>query len=226
MRRLMRLFGMAEYGWDELLLALLAGGLLSLTLRLTLGWPFAFVPLPLVGIVVWFFRDPNRSGDSDPATLLSPADGTVADLVEVEEPDFIGGKALRIGIFLSPLNVHVNRAPCDGAVRFVRFKSGEFLPAYNPQAPERNESASLGLQLEDGRKIMVKQITGVLARRIVCESREGTMLRRGERYGMIKFGSRTELYVPLAYAPQAAVKLGDKVRGGETVLCRWAAGIV
>jgi phosphatidylserine decarboxylase len=217
----MRLFGMAEYGWDELLLALLAGSLTAGTLWALCGWRWACLPLPLVGIVVWFFRDPDRSGDPDPATLLSPADGRVADIVEVDESDFIGGRALRIGIFLSPLNVHVNRVPCDGIVRFVRFKSGECLPAYNPRAPERNESVALGLQLSDGRKILVKQITGVLARRIVCEARDGATLRRGERYGMIKFGSRTELYVPLSCAPQLAVKLGDTVRGGETVLCRW-----
>ncbi len=223
MRKLMRLIGMAEYGWDELLIVILAVAVAIELIRIFLP-PSLFVlswaPLALLAIVVWFFRDPNRSGPSDPNTLLSPADGTVADIVELDVPEFIAGKALRIGIFLSPLNVHVNRAPCEGIVRFVQFKSGEFLPAYDPKAPERNESASLGLVGSDGRKTMIKQITGLLARRIVCEAKDGDSLARGQRYGMIKFGSRTELYVPLEDKPVSAVKIGDTVKGGETVLCR------
>jgi len=220
----MRLIGMAEYGWDELLIMILATAVAEWLLKIFL--PEYFVPLlavPLVplGIVVWFFRDPDRTGPNEKNSLLSPADGTVADIVEMDVPEFIGAKALRIGIFLSPLNVHVNRAPCEGIVRFVQFKSGEFLPAYDPKAPERNESASLGLVAPDGRKTMIKQITGLLARRIVCEAKDGDALARGQRYGMIKFGSRTELYVPLSDKPNSAVKIGDTVKGGETVLCRF-----
>ncbi len=216
----MRLIGMAEYGWDELLIAILAAAVAGYLLWILVDWRLSFLALLPLGIVVWFFRDPNRTGSNDPHTMLSPADGTVADIGEFDVPEFIGGKALRIGIFLSPLNVHVNRAPCEGTVRFVQFKSGEFLPAYDPKAPERNESASLGLVSPDGRKTIVKQITGLLARRIVCEAKNGDRLARGQRYGMIKFGSRTELYIPIGDKPVAAVKIGDKVKGGETVLCR------
>lgn len=223
MRKLMRSIGMAEYGWDELLIATTAVAVAVMLLRIFLPprfYVFSWLPLILLAIVVWFFRDPNRTGPDDPNTLLSPADGTVADIEELEVPDFIGGKALRIGIFLSPLNVHVNRVPCEGTARFIKFKSGEFLPAYDPKAPERNESASLGLVSSNGRKTMIKQITGLLARRIVCEVQDGDTFARGQRYGMIKFGSRTELYVPLTDKPVSAVKIGDTVKGGQTVLCR------
>jgi phosphatidylserine decarboxylase len=130
----------------------------------------------------------------------------------------MGGRALRIGIFLSPFDVHVNRAPCEGTVEHLRYLAGEFLPAYNPKAPERNEAVELGLSTPAGMKILVKQITGVLARRIVCVVRPGAQLARGARYGMIKFGSRTEIYVPLDAGLSPAVKIGDRVRGGETVV--------
>ena len=184
-------------------------------------WRLALLLFVPVAVVIWFFRDPNRSGlEAEPA-LLSPADGTVADIVEVDEPRFIGGKALRIGIFLSPLNVHVNRTSCAGTVSYVEFKAGEFLPAYNPDAPTRNESCALGLLRSDGKRILLKQITGILARRIVCEAKAGDELARGQRYGMIKFGSRTELYAALKDNPVSAVKIGAKVRGGETVICRF-----
>lgn len=214
---------MAEYGWDELLITILAAAIGIELLRIALPaalWILTLLPLLPLGIVVWFFRDPERSGPNEKNSLLSPADGTVADITEVDVPEFIAAKALRIGIFLSPLNVHVNRSPTDGTVRFVQFKSGEFLPAYDPKAPERNESASLGLVGSDGRKMIIKQITGLLARRIVCEAKDGDVLARGQRYGMIKFGSRTELYIPLSDKPLSAVKIGDVVKGGETILCR------
>ncbi|MEI6231714.1 MAG: phosphatidylserine decarboxylase [Planctomycetota bacterium] len=223
MRKLMRLIGMAEYGWDELLLMIAATAVAEGLLRIFLPpilWPLMLLPLIPLGVVVWFFRDPDRRGPNEPNTYLSPADGTVADIIEVDAPDFICGKALRIGIFLSPLNVHVNRAPCDGVVRFVQFKSGEFLPAYDPEAPTRNESASMGMVSKDGHKTITKQITGLLARRIVCEAKDGDALARGQRYGMIKFGSRTELYIPLTDKPASLVKVGDVVKGGETVLAR------
>jgi phosphatidylserine decarboxylase len=215
----MKTLGMAEYGGDEFLIATISCGLAAFVLN----WFHPLLPiLPLIpyAIIVWFFRDPNRSGLQDAELMLSPADGTVTDITELEEPDYIRGRAMRIGIFLSPFNVHVNRVPCDGVVEFSRYRAGEFLPAYNPQAPERNESITLGLATRLGFRIIVKQVTGVLARRIICEARLGDELKRGERYGMIKFGSRTELYVPIEAYAGSSVTLGDKVRGGETVLCK------
>jgi phosphatidylserine decarboxylase precursor-related protein len=144
----------------------------------------------------------------------------VADVQEVDEPRFVCGRALRVGIFLSPFSVHVNRAPCTGMAMYYRYAAGEFLPAYNPRAPERNEAVELGLVTPRGLKVLVKQIAGVLARRIVCEARPGQVLARGERYGMIKFGSRTELYVPVESGYRAVVVVGQWVRGGETPLLR------
>jgi phosphatidylserine decarboxylase len=215
----MRMLGLAEYGGDELLLATIACGFAALALS-RLHPLLSLIPAVPLAIVVWFFRDPNRSNDCSADVLLSPADGTVSDIVELDEPHFIAGRALRIGIFLSPFNVHVNRSPGDGTVRIVQYRSGEFLPAYNPQAPERNESATLGMVLDNGLRIVVKQITGILARRIICEAEAGDTLSRGQRYGMIKFGSRTELYVPVEALRETAVKIGDRVVGGATPLCR------
>lgn len=220
MRGLLRRIGFAEYGGDELLIAGVACGALAWACATLLHPVAAVVALPPLGIVLWFFRDPERRIPVDAEILVSPADGTVSDIVEVEEPNFLGGKATRIGIFLSPFNVHVNRVPCDGYAAHLKYRVGEFLPAYNPQAPERNESMELGLATLDGGRLLVKQITGVLARRIVCEAQIGDRFTRGQRYGMIKFGSRTELYLPAGSGYAAAVAVGDKVMGGETVLAR------
>ena len=219
MRRAMRMLGLAEYGGDELLLAAIACGVSALALS-RLHPLLALIPGVPFAIVVWFFRDPNRSSGSAADIVLSPADGTVSDVMEVDEPNFIAGRAVRIGIFLSPFNVHVNRTPCGGVVRWVDYRSGEFLPAYNSQAPERNESTALGIELENGLRVIVKQITGILARRIICEAEMGDTLSRGQRYGMIKFGSRTEVYVAVEACHSMLVKVGDRVLGGATPLCR------
>lgn len=223
MKRLLKMIGLAEYGGDELLIAALACGALAWALALSLGPWTALIAVVPWAIVVWFFRDPERRAPERADVLLSPADGRVQDIQEVDAPSYVGGRALRIGIFLSPLDVHVNRAPCEGTVEHLRYLAGEFLPAYNPKAPERNEAVELGLSTPAGMKVLVKQITGVLARRIVCVARPGVRLARGARYGMIKFGSRTEIYVPLEAHFHPTVKIGDRVRGGETVLLEPAA---
>jgi phosphatidylserine decarboxylase len=215
---------MAPWGGDELAIAFVSCGAAAYALGIWVHPWLAVAPLAPLAVVVWFFRDPRRAPDRapwpHPSVFCAPADGTVADIVEIDEPLFIQGRALRIGIFLSPLNVHVNRAPCAGAVRLVKYAAGEFLPAYNREAPARNESVSLGLLTPDGLPVLVKQITGVLARRIVCDAGLGDTLAAGQRYGMIKFGSRTELYVPLSASPCSLVQIGDKVTGGETQFCR------
>lgn len=220
MRGLLRKLGFAPYGGDELLLATVACGVTAYALALVLHPLAALVALPPYAIVLWFFRDPERKVPNDEQLLVSPADGTVSDIVEIDEPQFLKTKAVRVGIFLSPFNVHVNRVPCDGMVAHLQYRVGEFLPAYNPKAPERNESFELGLATLFGDRVMVKQITGVLARRIVCIAQLGDRYARGERYGMIKFGSRTELYVAVDGGFEVQVKVGDKVVGGETVLVR------
>ena len=220
MRKLLRRLGLIEYGGDELILATVACAALGWLLYVHVH-PIAVIGAALPWLaVVQFFRDPERDGPDEPGMLLSPADGKVQDIEEVKACDYLEGPALRIGIFLSPINVHVNRSPCEGIVRHLAFRAGEFLPAYNPKAPTRNESQDLGIETKDGIRILVKQISGVVARRIVCEAEEGQALGRGERYGMIKFGSRTELYVPIDAGFDVDVHLGQAVRGGRTVLMR------
>jgi phosphatidylserine decarboxylase len=220
MRRLLRAVFLAEYGGDELLAAFCAFGAAALLVGDAFGWAAALPTAAPFLFFLWFFRDPPRRIPDEPGVFVSPADGKIQDISEVDEPDWIGGKAVRIGIFLSPLNVHVNRAPCAGTVRKSAYRRGEFLPAYDPEAATKNESWTLALEAADGLKVLVKQITGVAARRIVCEPRLGQTLARGQRYGMIKFGSRTELYLPLVANCQILVKVGDGVRGGTTVLAR------
>ncbi len=220
MKKVCRTLRLAEYGGDELILSTLCCSALAWSLHVLAPTGTALIALLPWVTVLYFFRDPDRSSPGDPLAWLSPADGRVQDIETVEEPDFMGGPALRIGIFLSPLNVHVNRAPFEGMVQYLKYRAGEFLPAYNPKAPTQNESMSMGLVTEQGGRFLVKQITGVVARRIICDARIGQRLEPGERYGMIKFGSRTELYVPASSGLEPLVKVGDHVRGGRTILLR------
>lgn len=182
--------------------------------------PLGVIPGLLGLFVLSFYRDPDRSGPADATLLLSPADGRVTDIGEVEEPHYLGGRALRIGIFLSPLNVHVNRSPAAGVVEKVVQIPGKCLPATGPACIEENEAALIGLKTNDGLRLSVRQVTGALARTIVCPATVGQRLARGERYGMIKLGSRTELILPLDAGFEPQVAIGDVVRGGETVLGR------
>lgn len=168
----------------------------------------------LVGFVAWFFRDPVRTSDADLSVVLAPADGRVTEIVEVDDP-FFGGPARRITIFLSIFNVHVQRAPVSGTVTHRSFKSGQFLAAWDPKASSLNEQASLGFQSDAG-PVMVRQITGLIARRIVTDPNEGDMVRRGERIGLIRFGSRVDLILPLDW--EVVTSVGDKVATGQTPL--------
>jgi len=172
--------------------------------------------------VVYFFRDPERQIPSDPAALLSPADGTVTDIGEVEAPGFPGDRAFRIGIFLSIFNVHVNRVPRSSRVLDVRYFPGAFLDARHPDCPARNEQLWVDMEeMQSGRLVRLKQISGAVARRIVCWLKPEEEIRAGDRFGMIKFGSRTEVLIPTGEAVEMQVKVGDKVRGGSTVLLRF-----
>jgi phosphatidylserine decarboxylase len=172
--------------------------------------------------LVSFFRDPERSIPEDPRALVSPADGTITYIETVPDADFPTGKAFRISIFLSVFNVHVNRAPRAAKVLSVRYFPGEFLDARDGSCAVRNEQ--LWIDLEDakhGKPLRVKQISGAVARRIVCWLKPGSVLKAGERFGMIKFGSRTDVLLPADEMPEVQVRVGDKVRGGSTVLARW-----
>lgn len=191
----------------------------AVALSLLFFWPAA----PLFGILwIWvlaFFRDPEREAPVVPDALISPADGTVRDVEAVEPPgDFLSGPAMRIGIFMSLFNVHVNRSPAAGTVSYVGHFPGRLHDARNPLAASENEHNLLGIELPDGRRILVNQVAGTIARRIVCEATPGQDLAAGQRFGMIKFGSRVELFVPQAHQFQLKVAPGDKVRAGRDIV--------
>ncbi len=182
------------------------------------------VPILLLwGFVLSFFRDPERVVPTDPFALVSPADGTVTHVEEVSDADFPGGRAFRVSIFLSVFNVHVNRNPRPGKVTRLRYFPGAFLDARAGECAVRNEQ--FWIDYEDGptgAPIRIKQIAGAIARRIVCWLKQGEEVQAGARLGMIKFGSRTDVLLPVALVGAVHVKVGDKVRGGSTVLLRLA----
>jgi phosphatidylserine decarboxylase len=184
----------------------------------------AVVPFALLCFVFSFFRDPARTPPGGPHEAVSPADGRVTDIEEVDEPAVIGGRALRIGIFLSVFDVHVNRSPCSGEVTDVSQRPGGFFDARDKRAVDENRAATIVLRRPDGRRVGVRQITGLIARRIICPARPGQQLGRGERYGMIRFGSRTELIVPVGEVAELRASVGDTVRGGQTLLLTLRSG--
>lgn len=166
-------------------------------------------------MTVFFFRDPERVIPNGKGEVVSPADGTVIGIDEVEEPLFLQGRARRVSIFLSIFNVHVNRVPVEGTVKLVQYHRGRFHVASQPQASSENEQSVIGVESPWGR-VLFKQIAGLIARRIVYNVREGMVVRRGERFGIIKFGSRMEVYLPLD--TEIKVRLNDKVRAGESII--------
>ena len=189
-------------------------------------WTVVAIETVLACVLIWalmFFRDPERSCPADINLLLAPADGHVTEIERVEENNFIGGPALRIGIFLSIFDIHINRAPCNVRIEKITYKKGKYLNAMNPQSGRLNESNDLALTRTDSPKdkLIVRQISGAIARRIVCTTAEGQELAGGERFGMIKFGSRTELYLPVRENAKCLVQIGDKVKAGLTPLVRY-----
>ena len=218
-------YGIREWGCALLALLLIGCGCWWLIEKAgypTCGWSIAAVAALLFLAVAFFFRNPVRRIPKNPLLVVSPADGTVRDIEVVD--DFhqtpFSGKALRIGIFLSVLNVHVNRAPAQMTVAEVRYRAGKYLDARDRDAGKENESMTISgtARIEETEfPLAVRQISGAIARRIVCPVKTGRVLRRGEIYGMIKFGSRTEIYLP-AEGFSVNVKIGDSVRGGESVI--------
>lgn len=196
----------------------IAGALLLLAVALALGVWWLAVPLALAAaLFLWFFRDPARSAQAPPEALLSPADGRVVALGPVKDENWLPpGPWQVVSVFMSPLDVHVNRAPADGLIEAVIHRPGGFLPAMRDGARYGNERLTLHLVLDDGRRIAVTQVAGAVARRIECYRMVGDRVKRGERYGMIRFGSRLDLYLP----PEARVSVqkGQRVWAGRTVL--------
>ena len=181
-------------------------------------WAVGAVPLFLTGFNLNFFRDPNRELTGDEFTVVSPADGTVTDVGEKQLDEYLQGKHQGIGIFLSVFDVHVNRAPLDGTLEYSRHQDGQYLDARDPECSILNEAQNLGFMSKWGPRYYVRQITGLIARRIVLGIKEGDEVKRGERFGMLKFGSRTELYFDHDFEVDWKVKVGDKVKGGGTVI--------
>lgn len=177
--------------------------------------------LPLAGFfrVLYFFRDPERKVPAGEEKILAPADGRVKDVSQVVEKDFLGRSAMRIGITLSMLNVHLNRTPCTGEVEFLKYTPGKFHNALGSKASADNENNLIGIRSTFfGKGIAVKQIAGAVARRIVCDCRLEEKVENGQRIGMIKFGSRTEIFIPTDLDFKLLVKPGGKVKAGQTVI--------
>lgn len=173
----------------------------------------------MLGFILYFFRDPQRSAPAGVGSLLlAPADGKVVVVKEVEEPLYLKGPARQISIFLSPLDVHVNRIPADGVIEFDQYVSGDYLVAWHPKASEKNERSQLGLRHPSGLRILFKQIAGAVARRVVYHVTVGDTVKAGQRFGIVKFGSRMDVLVPPTV--EVEVEVGDRVRAGETILGR------
>ena len=211
----------AREGWRELLIGTVVLGGLAVLVGL---WarPLA-IPFVLLWMwVVWFFRDPRRVRDYAPGDLCAPADGTVTEITELERYEPIAGPAVRIGVFMSIFSVHVNRSPCAGRVRSVAYRPGRFLDARHPDSGELNESGTIVLDTSGHvpGPVVVRQVAGLIARRIVCHAAVGDEWAIGQRFGMIKFGSRTELIIPRLPDTEVCVAIGDAVRGGLTILAR------
>jgi phosphatidylserine decarboxylase len=189
-------------------------------LAVLLGWTFLGVVLVLLALAITgFFRDPTRIIPSDDNVIVSPADGKVVSIGPAPDSDLFQGSTTRVSIFLSPLDVHINRIPVAGKISEVRYSPGQFLAAYKSEASERNEQNALKVVDSFDRSIGVVQIAGVLARRIVCWAKRGDTLGKGERFGLIMFGSRTDTYLPEGCFVE--VVEGQRVKGGETILGRF-----
>ena len=204
--------------WPILIFAALTVALPLLNCSVWLRVVLTGISALLLLFTVSFFRDPDRVPPVDPKAIVAPADGTIVEIRTVHEPYFLNGEATMVAIFLSVFDVHVQRAPIDGEIKFVKYNKGKFLDARNMNASLENENRVIGIVAADGFRVTVRQIAGLIARRIVGWADKGTKLTRGERFGMIRFGSRVELFLPPGIPVTAQV--GDYAKGGETILAR------
>lgn len=205
-------FPIARAGWPYLALL----GALTIIVY-DLFRPASALPAAMFLFTAFFFRNPKRRIPRDGKLVLSPADGVVLEVEQVEEEKFMGGSCVRVSIFLSIFNVHLNRSPVAGTVKYIHYRPGKFLPAFKSHASEINEKNFIGIDA-GGFKVMVTQVTGFIARRIVCYTKIGDYLDQGQLFGLIKFGSCTELYL----SPDVTIEVapGDRVKGGETIIGR------
>src|SRR6267142_7235766 len=211
MRSVMRAQTLLEARWIFLILALAAVATWFISAWLSL------IFLALFLFTVAFFRDPDRPVPADPNLIVAPADGTVSDIVELDEKEVLKTKARRVGIFLSIFDVHTNRAPIDGRIIYREHRKGLCVDARRPDCSEKNEATTWGFQ-NPRVTIVVRQLTGAIARRIVAWAKVGDELRKGDRFGMIRFGSRTEIYLPLN--AELLVNVGNHVSAGSTIVAQ------
>jgi phosphatidylserine decarboxylase len=229
---------LTKYGWPQVVifpvvvLAAMAGVALG-TRGILQPWVIISIEVFLAAILTWilsFFRDPERICPIDNNLLLAPADGRITDIETLDDPPAFlkeqpehNASVLRIGIFLSIFNAHINRAPCNLKVEKITYKKGKYKNALNPESALVNESNDLWLTRTDSPqdRLILRQISGAVARRIVCDTIEGQHLSAGQKFGMLKFGSRTELLLPLRENAKCIVKTGDKVKAGLTPLVRY-----
>lgn len=214
-----------KYGTDNLII------MLSISVIL-IGVSFLFskayfqIPIIVIGVLfaafaMWFFRDPDRIipeiAKVDDSIIIAPADGKIVDIKRINEKKYLNSEAIQISIFLSPLDVHVNRSPVTGKVEFYKYSPGQYLVAYHPKSSELNEHSLIGVSTKYG-KVLFKQIVGIVARRLVCELKEGDCVKVGERFGMMKFGSRMDVII----SPDSKVEIevGDRVVAGESIIAR------
>ena len=229
---------LTKYGWPQVVI--FPAVILALMVAIALGtptvlplWVIISIEVLLTAILILvlsFFRDLERICPTESNLLLAPADGRITDIETLTDPPaFLREQAgrskatLRIGIFLSIFDTHINRAPCNTKVEKITYKKGKYKNALNPESARVNESNELWLTRTDSPqdRLIVRKISGAIARRIVCDTIEGQQLRGGEKFGMLKFGSRTELYLPLRENAKCMVKTGDKVKAGLTILVKY-----
>jgi len=172
--------------------------------------------------VLQFFRHPNRAPLADDITMLAPADGTVVVIETVQEDEYLHGQAVQVSIFMSPFNVHVTRSPLHGLVTYFKYHPGKYLVAWHPKSSSENERTTMVVQAKTGAYVLVRQIAGALARRIVWYAKPGQPLAAGQEFGFIKFGSRVDVFLPVG--SEILVRLNDKTVGGETLLARLPQG--
>ncbi len=198
-------------------------GVSSLLLRnVDARWPsyLAWFAVIAINLFVWyFFRMPNRDLVYNENALVCPADGKVVIVEEVEEPEYFKGKRMQVSVFMSPLNVHVNRYPIDGTVKFYKYHPGKYLVAWHPKSSTLNERTTVVLEHSNGKEVLVRQIAGAVARRIVCYAKEGETVQQNQELGFIKFGSRVDLFLPLD--AKILVSPEQVVKGGQTLIAEW-----
>ena len=208
-------------GYRYIVMATLAWAIIAfVTHRYLLAWPVIMYLINLVCFliwfwVIWFFRMPSRSHSHGEEWIVAPADGKVVVIEETTEPEFFGDKRLQISIFMSPLNVHVNRSPMDGTVKYVKYHPGKYLVAWHPKSSTENERTTVVIE-NPKMTVLLRQIAGAMARRIRWYVEEGQAVKQNEEFGFIRFGSRVDVYLPVG--TKVDVKIGQAVQGGVTVL--------